>query len=399
MVKLNPSFFQLPPSLFAEIEKKAAAIKNNYPDPSMIYFNLGDVTKPLCPTLLAALCSASQEMGDRRTFRGYGPAQGYPFLREAISYGEYRHLGISSDEIFISNGARCDMSHIQELFDADTRTALCDPAFPQYLETTILAGRTGPCSNVHLIPCLAEHHFIPQPPDHPVDLIYLSSPMNPTGAALHRHDMRRWVDYALENQSIIILDGSYEAYISSDECPHSIYEIEGAKEVAIEIRSFSKNAGFTGLRCSYTVVPKELHAAINGSGVSVHSLWRRRNDARFGGVPYPIQKCAAAIYTPEGQKEIHGIIQTYKDRARFLSEGLKKIGFTVYGGQSAPYIWCKTPGPLTSREFFDRLLERLHILCVPGSGFGRNGEGYVRFSAYTDPPQLAEGLLRLKQIF
>ena len=394
MVKINPSFFQLPPSLFIEIEKKAASLKAHYPDPTMIYFNLGDVTKPLSPTLLAALCNASQETGDRRTFRGYGPAQGYPFLREAISYGEYRHLGISSDEIFISNGARSDLSHIQELFAADSRIALCDPAFPQYLETTILAGRTY--AN---IPCLEENHFIPQPPTFAVDLIYLSSPSNPTGMALSRHDIRRWVDFALENQAIIIMDGSYEAYISSDECPHSIYEIEGAKEVAIEIRSFSKNAGFTGLRCSYTIVPKELHASIDGKEVSLHSLWRRRHETRFGGVPYPIQKCAAAIYTPEGQKEIKEMIQTYKDRARFLSDGLKKFGFTIYGGQNAPYIWCKTPRSMGSWDFFDHLLKRLHIVCVPGSGFGRHGEGYVRFSAYADPSQLAEGLLRLKQLF
>ena len=406
MVKLNPHFFRLPHyNLFSEIEKKVACIKTNKPDPAMVYFNLGDVTKPLPPTLLASLCSASQEMGDRRTFRGYGSAQGYPFLREAISYGEYRHLGISSDEIFISNGARCDLSHIQELFDLDNRISLCDPAFPQYLETTILAGRAHTTAqpkefdNVHIIPCLEENEFIPQTPAFPCDLVYLSSPHNPTGTALSKKDIRRWVDYALENQSVIIFDGSYEAYISSDQCPHSIYEIEGAKEVAIEIRSFSKSAAFSGLRCSYTVIPKELRAMFNGNEISLHSLWRRRHETRFGGVPYPIQKCAAAIYTPEGQKEIQGMIQTYKDRTRFLFEGLKKIGLTVYGGQNAPYIWCKTPQSLTSWQFFDQILERLHIICVPGSGFGHHGEGYVRFSAYTDPSQLAEGLLRMKKLF
>lgn len=405
MVKLNPHFAKLSSNyLFPEIEKKAAIVREKSPDPAMINFGLGDITKPLPPTLLAALCSASQEMGDRHAFRGYGPSQGYPFLREAIAYGEYRHLGISSDEIFVSNGAKCDLSHIQELFDVDNRVALCDPAYPVYIDTTVLAGRTrhinedGEYEGLSYIPCLEENGFIPLPPNYPTDLIYLCSPNNPTGAAMDRRVMRQWVDYALENQSVIIFDGAYEAYISSEHCPHSIYEIEGAKEVAIEIRSFSKTAGFTNLRCSYSVVPKELRADLAGKDVALHALWRRRSDTKFGGVPYPIQKCAAAIYSLEGQKEVREIIQTYKDRARFLAEGLKKLGFTVFGGMDAPYIWCKAKNGETSWEFFDKLLEKLHIITVPGRGFGKLGEGFVRLSAYAEPSLLAEGLLRMKNL-
>ena len=401
MVKLNPHFAKLSSYyLFPEIEKKAALVKSRHPDPHMINFGLGDVTKPLPPTLLAALCSAAQEMGDRHTFRGYGPSAGYPFLREAIAYGEYRHLGIAADEIFISNGAKCDLGHIQELFDIDNRVALCDPAYPVYIDTTVLAGRTkgfsesGEYEGIHYVPCLEENGFIPSPPSFPTDLIYLCSPNNPTGAAMDRRSLRGWVDYALEHQSVIIYDGAYESYISSDQCPHSIYEIEGAKEVAIEIRSFSKSAGFTGLRCSYSIVPKELRV----QDTSLHSLWRRRHDTKFGGVPYPVQKCAASIYTPEGHKEVQGIIQMYKDRARFLLEGLKKLKLTVFGGVDAPYVWCKAPQSLTSWQFFDLLLERLHIICVPGRGFGLQGEGFVRFSAFAEPAQLAEGLLRMKQL-
>ncbi|MBF8263619.1 MAG: dapL [Parachlamydiales bacterium] len=406
MVKLNPHFAKLSTYfLYPEIEKKVAQIKAKQPGKAMINLSLSDITKPLSPTLLAALCSASQEMGDRNTFRGYGPSQGYAFLREAISYGEYRHLGISSDEIFVSNGAKCDLSHIQEIFDIDNRVAICDPANPVYLDTTILAGRTheaneqGEYGGVQTIPCLEENNFIPHPPSAPCDLIYLCSPNNPTGTAMDRRSMRQWVDYALDNQSVIIFDGAYEAYISSDDCPHSIYEIQGAKEVAIEVRSFSKTAGFTGLRCSYTVVPKELRANLNGSDVSLHSLWRRRHDTKFGGVPYPIQKCAAAFYSPEGNREVKEIIYMYQERARFLVEGLRKIGLTAYGGRDAPYIWCKAPCSMTSWQFFDDLLTRLQIISVPGPGFGRRGEGFVRLSAFAEPSQLAEGLLRLKNLF
>jgi LL-diaminopimelate aminotransferase len=406
MVKLNPNFAKLSSYyLFAEIEKKVLAVREKSSMPPMINFGLGDVTKPLPPTLLAALSNAAQEMGESHSFRGYGPSQGYPFLREAIAYGEYRHLGISSDEIFVSNGAKCDLSNVQELFDIDNRVALADPSYPVYIDTTVLAGRSrgltehGDYDGIHYLPCEEEKGFVPQPPDAHCDLIYLCSPNNPTGAAIDRRLMRQWVDYALDHHAVIIFDGAYEAYITSDQCPHSIYEIEGAKEVAIEIRSFSKTAGFTGLRCSYTVMPKELRVPHEGKDVSLHSLWRRRHDTKFGGVPYPVQKCAAAIYTPQGKKEVDAIVQTYKDRAAFLFEGLKKIGFTVYGGINAPYIWCKAPRSMTSWQFFDAMLEKLHMISVPGRGFGRRGEGFVRFSAFADPSQLAEGLLRLKQLF
>ena len=401
MLKLNPNFAKLSSYyLFPEVEKKVAAEMAKHPNLAPVNLGLGDVTKPLPPTLLAALCGGAQEMGDRHTFHGYGPSAGYPFLREAIAYGEYRNLGIATDEIFVSNGAKCDLGHVQELFDVDNRVALCDPAYPVYVDTTVLAGRTkglnehGEYEGIHYIPCLEENGFIPLPPNNSCDLIYLCSPNNPTGAALDRPTLRKWVDYALEHQSVIIYDGAYEAYITSDQCPHSIYEIDGAKEIAIEIRSFSKSAGFTGLRCSYSVIPKELRV----QDTSLHALWRRRHDTKFGGVPYPVQKCAASIYTPEGQKEVKDIIQMYKDRSHFFFEGLKKLGYTVFGGVDAPYIWCKAPNSLSSWEFFDQLLERLHIICVPGRGFGRRGEGFVRFSAFAEPTQLAEGLLRIKQL-
>lgn len=404
MVRLNSNFAKVASRyLFSDIERKVALVKEKNSQTAIINLGLVDITKPLSPTLLATLCNASHEMGDYHTFHGYGPAQGYPFLREAIAYGEYRNLGISSDEIFISNGAKSDLSQIQELFAIENKIALCNPTYPLYIDSIVLAGRSqnineyGEYEGIYYVPCLEENNFLPLPPSVPCDLIYLCSPNNPTGTAMDRRTLREWVHYALEYQSVIIFDGAYEAYISSDEYPHSIYEIDGAKEVAIEIRSFSKTAGFTGLRCSYSVVPKEMTAYLDGKDISIHSLWRRRNDTKFGGVPYPIQKCAAALYSPQGRKEAQEILQIYKDRAKFFLEGLQKLGFTVYGGINAPYIWCKTPNDLSSWEFFDFLLEELQIVTIPGRGFGRLGEGFVRFAAFAEPLHLAECLLRMKK--
>ncbi len=406
MANLNPHLEKLSSYyFFKDIDQRTGALREK--DPQAILFNLGigDITRPLAPHLLSALCTASQEMGDRKTFRGYGPSQGYEFLREAILYGDYHRLGISIDEIFVSNGAKCDLANIQELFAPDSRIGICDPAYPVFIDTNVMAGRTlswseekGGYDGIVTVPCLEENGFLPYPPSIPCDLIYLCSPNNPTGVAFTRQVLRLWIDYALEHNCIILYDGAYEAYITSEDCPRSIYEMEGAREVAIEIRSFSKSAGFTGLRCSYSIIPKNLRATLAGKEISVHSLWRRRQDMKFGGVPYPIQKCAAAMYSPEGQVEVKETIQTYQERARFLYNGLKSMGFAVYGGIDAPYVWCKTPAGLSSWEYFDQLLEQAHIICIPGRGFGKMGEGFVRFSAFADPQMLAESLLRIKQM-
>ncbi len=406
MANLNPHLEKLSSYyFFKDIDQRTAALMERQPQALLLNLGIGDITKPLAPHLLAALCTASQEMGDKKTFRGYGPSQGYPFLQEAILYGDYHRLGISIDEIFISNGAKCDLANIQEIFAPDCKIGMCDPSYPVFIDTNVMAGRTlawseekGGYEGIVTVPCLEENNFLPLPPSAPCDLIYLCSPNNPTGVALTRKVLKMWIDYALQHNCILLYDGAYEAYISSEDCPRSIYEMEGAREVAIEIRSFSKSAGFTGLRCSYSIIPKNLRAKLNGKDVSIHSIWRRRQDMKFGGVPYPIQKCAAAMYSPEGQTELKEMIQVYKERARFLYDGLKSIGFTVYGGMDAPYVWCKTPSGRTSWEFFDHLLEKAHIISIPGKGFGKMGEGYVRFSAFADPQILAESLLRIKQM-
>lgn len=383
MVKLNTHFQKLSDSyFFPQIQKRVAAYKENHPDACLINLGIGDVTKPISPTLLAALSRGVQEMGDAQTFQGYGPSQGYPFLREAIAYGDYRTLGITPDEVFVFDGAKCSLGALQDLFSEQNEVLLCDPTYPVYLETSLLAGK-----NITYVPCLESNGFLPEPPNHRSDIIFLCSPNNPTGVAFDRKTLLKWIDYALEHQAIIIYDGAYEAYISSPSCPHSIYEIEGAKEVAIEVRSFSKTAGFTGLRCSYTIVPKE---------TALHAAWARRTDAKFGGVSYPVQKCAAAIYTPEGRREVQQTVAGYKERSLFLLEGLKKLGYTVYGGTDSPYLFCKTPEGLTSWQFFDRLLNQAQLVCVPGSGFGVHGEGFVRLSAFAHPSALGEALLRLK---
>lgn len=405
MANLNPHLEKLSGYyFFQDIDQRTKALKAKHPQAILLNLGIGDITKPLTPHLLSALCSASQEMGDKNTFHGYGPSQGYPFLREAIFYGEYSDLGISADEIFISSGAKCDLAHLQELFAVDSKIGVTDPAYPVFLDANVMAGRTLSWSEkedryegIVTIPCLEENRFLPLPPSSHCDLIYLCSPNNPTGAALTRSELKQWIDYALEHRSILLYDGAYEAYISSEECPHSIYEIEGAREVAIEIRSFSKSAGFTGLRCSYSVVPKNLRASLNGRETTLHSYWKRRQDMKFGSVPYPIQKCAAAIYSPEGQAEVKERLGIYKEQARFLLDGLKSLGFTVFGGIDAPYVWCKTPNAIGSWDFFNHLLQQAHVICIPGKGFGKSGEGYVRFSSFADPQILAEGLLRIKQ--
>lgn len=403
MVKLNHHYQKLSGQyLFPEIDKRVNALKSRSPNALLLNLGIGDVSKPLTPSVVTALIAAAQEMGDKKGFRGYGPSQGYLFLREAIATHDYKDLGIHAEEIFISDGAKSDLGNLQEIFATDNRVALADPTYPVYLDTNVMAGRTrlplktGRYGGITYLPCTEENHFQPEPPSSACDLIYLCSPNNPTGVALNREVLKQWVAYAKKHKAVILYDGAYEAYITSADTPRSIYEIEGAKEVAIEIRSFSKSAGFTGLRCSYTVVPHALKVLDAGSVHSLYHLWKRRCETKFNGVSYPVQKAAAALYAPAGQKERQELIKTYGERARFLKEGLEKLGYTVYGGIDAPYLWCKAPGKMTSWEFFETLLEKAHIVSIPGKGFGLLGERFVRFSAFAEPTALAEGLLRLK---
>lgn len=405
MVKLNHHYQKLSHSyLFTEIEKRIAALKEKNPNAPLINLGIGDVARPLFPSLVSALTEASREMGEKKSFRGYGPCEGYSFLREAIAQNDYRNLSISPEEIFISDGANCDLANLQEIFAIENRIALPDPTYPVYLDSNIMAGRTrhqlksGYFGGVTYLPCTEANHFQPTPPSSHVDLIYLCSPNNPTGVAMTRSLLEQWVGYAKAQEAIILYDGAYEAYIQSEEAPHSIYEIPGAKEVAIEVRSFSKTAGFTGLRCSYTVIPHQLRVHDAGTTHSLFSLWKRRHDTKFNGVAYPVQKTAAALYTPQGQKELRATLQEYAEQSRFLRQGMEALGFTAYGGIDAPYIWCKTPPKMSSWDFFDLLLEKAHLVAAPGRGFGLLGEGFIRFSTFAEKDLLAEALKRLKKL-
>ncbi|MDD6788733.1 MAG: LL-diaminopimelate aminotransferase [Lachnospira sp.] len=389
MFKANPDYLQLRGSyLFSNIAKKVAAYKNAHPDTPIIRLGIGDVTQPLSKSVIAALTKAVEEQAHAETFRGYTPDLGYDFLREAISRVDFAKRGvtISPDEIFISDGAKSDSGNIQEIFSRDCRVAVCDPVYPVYVDTNVMAGRagtydekTGTWSNIIYMPCLAENGFAPQLPEEIPDIIYLCFPNNPTGAAITKEQLQKWVDFANENKAVIIYDAAYEAYITEDDIAHSIYECDGAKTCAIEIRSFSKNAGFTGVRLGYTVVPKELRDA---SGVSMRDLWARRHGTKFNGAPYIQQRAGEAVYTEEGQREIRGLVSYYMENARMIREGLTEAGFTCSGGVNSPYVWLKTPDGMTSWEFFDYLLEKGHVVGTPGSGFGPSGEGYFRLTAF-----------------
>lgn len=405
MVKLNHHYQKLNTAyLFTEIEKRVAATAQEKPSLPLIHLGIGDFTSPLFPSVVSALSQASKEMGHQKSFRGYGPCEGYLFLRQAIGENDYENLQISPDEIFISDGANCDIANLQEIFAVENKVAIPDPTYPVYLETNVMAGRTrhllktGMYGGISYLPCTEENNFQPLPPMGHVDLIYLCSPNNPTGVGMTRSVLQKWVDYAKEHEAIILFDGAYEAYIQSPDVPHSIYEIKGAKEVAIEVRSFSKSAGFTGLRCSYTVVPHQLKVRDAGKMHALHALWKRRHDTKFNGVAYPVQKAAAALYTPAGKKELKESVLSIIKRTQLLREGLQKLKFSVYGGVDAPYIWCKTPESMDSWTFFDHLLHHAKITVVPGQGFGPSGEGYVRFSCFANPKAMAEGLARLKKL-
>lgn len=394
MTRLNENYLKLPGSyLFSEIAKRVAAFKEAHPGEQVISLGIGDVSRPLVPAVVAALHQASDEMGAAETFRGYGPEQGYLFLREAILKHDYleRGINLSADEIFVSDGAKSDVANFQELFARSSCVALQDPVYPVYLDTNVMAGRTGKFENgrfggIIYLPCTEENGFIPQLPRERADMVYLCSPNNPTGAAMTRAELKKWVDWAAANGSIILYDSAYEAFITGADVPHSIYEIPGADKVAVEFRSFSKTAGFTGMRCAYTVVPKALCVYDEtGAKHSLNALWLRRQTTKFNGVPYVIQRAAQAVFSPQGQAQIREVIAGYQQNARVILDALKQAGLTAFGGVNAPYIWLKMPKGLDSWAFFTKLLNEARVVGTPGVGFGACGEGYFRLTAFNTP--------------
>lgn len=394
MTRLNENYLKLPGSyLFSEIAKRVAAFKEAHPGEQVISLGIGDVSRPLVPAVVAALHQASDEMGAAETFRGYGPEQGYLFLREAILKHDYleRGINLSADEIFVSDGAKSDVANFQELFARSSCVALQDPVYPVYLDTNVMAGRTGKFENgrfggIIYLPCTEENGFIPQLPRERADMVYLCSPNNPTGAAMTRAELKKWVDWAAANGSIILYDSAYEAFITGADVPHSIYEIPGADKVAVEFRSFSKTAGFTGMRCAYTVVPKALCVYDEtGAGHSLNALWLRRQTTKFNGVPYVIQRAAEAVFSPQGQAQIREVIAGYQQNARVILDALKQAGLTAFGGVNAPYIWLTMPKGLDSWAFFTKLLNEARVVGTPGVGFGACGEGYFRLTAFNTP--------------
>ena len=410
MFRLNEDYLKLPGSyLFSTIGRKAAAYREAHPDRSVISLGIGDVTQPLVPAVIDALHAAVDEMAHAETFHGYAPDLGYAFLRDVIARQDYQANGceVAADEIFISDGAKGDSANIQELFSADARIAVCDPVYPVYVDSNVMAGRTGTYdaatgtwSRVIYMPCTAENGFCPELPETTPDLIYLCFPNNPTGSALTKDQLQVWVDYANRVGAVIIYDAAYEAYICEEGIPHSIYECEGARTCAIELRSFSKNAGFTGTRLGFVVIPKDLISKDpTCGGVTVHSLWARRHGTKYNGAPYIVQKAGAAVYTPEGQEQIRAQVAFYMENAKLIRETLAQAGFSVFGGVNAPYIWMKTPDGLTSWAFFDRLLEEANVIGTPGSGFGPSGEGYFRLTAFGNRDNTIEALDRIRRIY
>ncbi|MBO6303764.1 MAG: LL-diaminopimelate aminotransferase [Selenomonadaceae bacterium] len=403
MARINDNYLKLPGSyLFSEIARRVAAYKEKNLKADVISLGIGDVTRPLPKACVDAMQSAVEEMGNVETFRGYGPEQGYEFLRDAIAEHNYKAKGIDikSDEIFISDGSKSDCGNIQEIFDNNCKIAVPDPVYPVYLDTNVMAGRTGKLledgrfEGVTYLPALPENNFSPALPKERVDIIYLCSPNNPTGTALTKSELAKWVNYARENEAIILFDAAYAAYIAENDIPRSVYEIEGAREVAVEFRSFSKTAGFTGTRCGYTVIPKELFGkSENGEKIPLHKLWLRRQTTKFNGTAYIIQKGAAAVYSDEGQRQVKETINYYMENAKIIREGLKKANLTAYGGINAPYIWLKTPTP--SWEFFDKLLTEAEVVGTPGAGFGSAGENFFRLTAFGNREKTIEAVNRI----
>ena len=408
MAFINENYLKLQAGyLFPEIGRRVNEFIAANPDKKVIKMGIGDVTQPLVPTVVKAFHEGVEEMASGKTFKGYGPEQGYAFLREAIAKNSYHNRGvdISADDIFISDGSKCDTGNIQEIFGHENKIAICDPVYPVYADTTVMAGKTGVCQSngyydgIIYMPCTAENHFIPELPTETPDLIFLCFPNNPTGTVATREELKKWVDYAIKNKSIILYDAAYEAFITDDSIPRSIYEIEGAKSVALEFRSFSKTAGFTGTRCAFTVIPKELMACDKqGNPHQVKKLWNRRHSTKFNGVSYPVQKAAAAIFTEEGKKEVAEVISYYMENARIMKLSLAAAGYKVFGGENAPYIWVQTKNGMKSWEFFDKVLNEANVVGTPGSGFGPAGEGYFRFSAFADRENVLEAMERIKNL-
>ncbi|MBN1822389.1 MAG: LL-diaminopimelate aminotransferase [Prolixibacteraceae bacterium] len=408
MATINENYLKLQAGyLFPEIGRRVSEFIAANPDKKVIKMGIGDVTQPLVPTVIKAFHEGVDEMAKADSFKGYGPEQGYGFLREAIAEHSYKARGIdiSPDDIFISDGSKCDTGNIQEIFGNENKIGICDPVYPVYADTTVMSGKTGVCQlngyyeGVIYMPCTEENGFIPELPTEIPDLIFLCYPNNPTGTVATKEELKKWVDYAKANKSIILYDAAYEAFIQDEEIPHSIYEIEGAKSVAIEFRSFSKTAGFTGTRCAYTVIPDELLAYDSeGNTHKVKKLWNRRHSTKFNGVSYPVQKAAAAIYTEEGRKENEEVIAYYMENARIMGKSLKDAGYKVFGGKNAPYIWVKTKNGMKSWDFFDKLLNEANVVGTPGSGFGPSGEGYFRFSAFADRENVLEAMERIKNL-
>lgn len=409
MIKINENFLELQESyLFATIAKKVSEYTKENPDKKIIKLGIGDVTRPIPEVIKDAMKKATDEFKNQETFRGYGPEQGYDFLREKIKEFDYakRGVDIDIDEIFVSDGAKCDCGNIVDIFSKDNKVAITDPVYPVYLDTNVMSGRSGlynkekgQYENIVYIPATSDNSFVPELPKEKVDMIYLCYPNNPTGTTLKKEELKKWVDYAKENKSIILFDAAYEAYISDEDVPHSIYEIEGAKEVAIEFRSFSKTAGFTGIRCAFTVVPKQLMGfKENGDKVPLNPLWNRRQCTKFNGVSYVTQRAAEAVYTQEGQRQIRQNIDYYKENAKIIKNGLEDAGYTVYGGVNSPYVWLKLPDGVKSWDFFDRLLTEANVVGTPGVGFGPSGEGYFRLTGFGTRENTIEAIERIKNM-
>ncbi|HVJ50124.1 LL-diaminopimelate aminotransferase [Desulfitobacterium sp.] len=406
MAQINESYLKLPGSyLFSEIARRVNQFKQENPSADIIRLGIGDVTRPLPAAVVEAMKKAVEEMGQAESFRGYGPEQGYEFLSQKIIDHDFTPRGVqlSTDEVFISDGAKSDTANFQELFGVNNTIAVSDPVYPVYVDTNVMAGRTGfpneqgQFEKIVYLPCTEENGMKPALPQSRVDMIYLCFPNNPTGVTLSQEELKKWVDYARKNQSIILFDAAYESFIREDNVPHSIFEIEGAREVAVEFRSFSKTAGFTGTRCAYTIVPKEAKVYdAKGEAHSLNTLWLRRQTTKFNGVSYPVQAAAAAVFTDDGQKQVRETIDYYMENARIIREGLEKAGYQIFGGINAPYIWMKTPNQMGSWEFFDKLMKEANVVGTPGAGFGANGEGYFRLTAFGTRENTEKAIERIR---
>jgi LL-diaminopimelate aminotransferase len=404
MIRINENYLKLQASyLFANIAKRVETFQNQHPEKKIIRLGIGDVTRALPPACIQAMHKAVDEMAQDSTFKGYGPEQGYAFLRETIALHDFQNRGaaIEADEIFISDGAKCDTGNMQELFATDIRVAVPDPVYPVYVDTNVMAGRTGHFHDDRFeglvyLPCDESNHFVPLLPDEPVDLIYLCFPNNPTGATISKDQLKQWVDYARASKALILYDAAYEAFIQDDDLPHSIYEIEGARDVAIEFRSFSKTAGFTGTRCAFAVVPKTCLAyTSDGRKIAVHDLWNRRHSTKFNGVSYPVQRATEAVYSPEGRSQVKALIDDYMKNAAYIREAFRALGFDCVGGTNSPYVWIN--GRRDSWAFFDLLLSEAGVVCTPGAGFGKCGQKYIRLSAFNSFENVEAAMTRIKK--